>query len=234
MNKSNRRALQAALPHTLPVLAGFSFLGISFGFMMRAAGWPVWFPVLMSLVVYAGSMQFVTANLLAAAFNPVQAFFMTLMVNARHLFYGISMLEKYRNMGPLRHYLIFGMSDETFSVNCSAPIPEDVDKKRFYLFVTLLNQSYWVLGTAVGALLGTFLRFNTEGLDFVMTAMFVVIFLEQLQKKQHASTALMGVFLSATCLVLFGAEHFVIPAMLAILCVLSLLRKPLERGGAAG
>ena len=206
MKYKNHRALRAAFPHTLPILAGFGFMGISFGFLMRAQGYPAWLPIAMSLVVYAGSMQFVTVNLLSAPFAPLQAFFMALMVNARHLFYGISMLEKYGG--------------------------EDVDQTHFQVWVTLLNHMYWTAGTAVGSLLGSFIRFNTEGLDFVMTAMFAVILLEQVQKKENRISAAVGVGMSILCLLLFGADGFVIPAMLAILAALTLLRKPIEKEGA--
>ena len=233
MEQKKYSALRAAFPHTLPILAGFGFMGISFGFLMRAQGYPAWLPILMSLAVYAGSMQFVTVNLLAAPFAPLQAFLMALMVNARHLFYGISMLGKYGGTGKVKPYLIFGMSDETFSINYAASVPEDVDKTRFMLWLTLLNHMYWTVGTAVGSLLGSFIRFNTEGLDFVMTAMFAVILLEQVQKKENRISAAVGVGMSILCLLVFGADGFVIPAMLAILAALTLLRKPIEKEGAA-
>lgn len=227
------RALRAAFPHTIPILAGFVVLGISFGFLMRASGYPAWLPMLMSLAIYAGSMQFVTVELLAAAFHPMQALLMALMVNARHLFYGISMLEKYRGLGGKRAYLIFGLTDETFSVNYSAPIPEGVDRGRFMLWVTALNHLYWFVGTALGSLLGSVLRFNTEGLDFAMTALFVVILLEQVQKKENRLSAGVGLGVSLLSLTVFGAGDFVIPAMMGILGVLLLLRGPLERKEAA-
>ena len=227
------RALRAAFPHTIPILAGFVVLGISFGFLMRASGYPAWLPMLMSLAIYAGSMQFVTVELLAAAFHPVQALLMTLMVNARHLFYGISMLEKYRGLGAKRPYLIFGLTDETFSVNYAAEIPADVDRGWFMFFVTLLNHLYWFAGTAVGSLLGSVIRFNVEGLDFAMTALFVVILTEQVQKKENRLSAAVGLGVSLLCLLLFGAGDFVIPAMLGILGVLLLLRRPMEGKEAA-
>lgn len=229
---ARRAALKAAFPHTIPILAGFGFLGMSFGVLMSTGGYPVWLSLLMSLLVFAGSMQFVTVNLLAMAFNPLQAFFMAVMVNARHIFYGISMLEKYRDMGAKKPYLIFGLTDETFSINYASPVPEGVDKGWFYFFTTILNQIYWVAGTAVGAVLGSVIPFPTEGLDFAMTALFVVILLEQLQKKENRPTAILGLVISALCLLLFGADDFIIPAMLGILAVLTLLRKPLEKAGA--
>lgn len=224
------RVLRAAFPHTIPILAGFGFLGMTYGILMKVSGFPIWFTVLMSVCVFAGSMQFVAVNLLLGPFQPLSAFAMTLMINARHLFYGISMLEKYRGMGLKKLYLIFGMCDETFSINCSAAVPEGIDRGRFYLAVTLLNQCYWVLGSTVGAVFGSFLTFSTEGLDFAMTAMFTVIFLEQwLKEKSHVSS-LLGLGISCLCLVIFGSDGFIIPSMLAIIGMLTLLQKSIEKG----
>lgn len=228
---SMRRALAAALPHTLPIMAGFLFLGMTYGVHATASGLPPWIPVLTSLAVFAGSAEFVAVNLLLGAFNPIQALAMTLMINARHLFYGVSLLEKYKGTGLKKLYLIFGMCDESFSINCSARVPEGVDRGQFYFCVTLLDHLYWVTGVTLGSLFGAFVTFNTEGLDFVMTAMFTVILLEQLQKKQSRPAALLGLGLSLIALLAFGADRFLIPAMLAILAVLTLLRRPLERGG---
>ena len=155
---------------------------------------------------------------------------MTLMLNARHLFYGISMLDKYRGTGLKKIYLIFGMCDESFSINCTAEIPEDVDRGWFMFFVTLLNHLYWFSGAALGGLFGSFIHFNTEGLDFVMTAMFVVIFMEQWMKEKHHGSALLGLGLSFLCLLAFGPGRFMVPSMIAILAALTLLQKPFEKG----
>ena len=226
------RAFRAAFPHTIPIMAGFWFLGLTYGVYMQSSGFRFWYPMVMSLTIFAGSMEFVTVGLLQAAFNPVRAFLMTLMINARHLFYGVSMLDRFKGTGKKKLYLIFGMCDESFSINCTADVPPDVDRGWFMFFVTLLNHFYWFFGSTLGGIFGSFLHFNTQGLSFVMTAMFVVIFLEQwLKDKQHVS-ALMGLGLSLLCLLLFGAEDFIIPAMLAILAALTLARKPLEKGGA--
>lgn len=226
-----RRAFAEAFPHTIPIFAGFWFLGITYGIYMNAAGFSFWYPMLMSLLVFAGSVEFVAVNLLLGAFNPLQALVMTLMINARHLFYGISMLDRYKGMGWKKFYLIFGMCDESFSINCTAQIPEGVDRGWFYFFVTLLNHIYWFTGATLGGIFGSFLQFDTEGLEFVMTAMFVVIFLEQWRKDQNHASALLGLGLSLLCLWIFGADGFILPAMLAILGVLTLLRRPLERKG---
>ncbi|HIS52028.1 MAG TPA: AzlC family ABC transporter permease [Candidatus Onthomonas avicola] len=223
------QALRAAFPHTIPILAGFLFLGITYGIYMNVSGFPVWYTLLMSLTVFAGSVEFVAVSLLLGAFNPLQAFLMTLMLNARHLFYGLSMLEKYRGYGWRTVYLIFGMCDESFSINCSAEPPEGVDRGWFMFFVTALNHLYWVTGATLGGLFGSLLQFNTEGLDFVMTAMFVVIFLDQWLKERRHTSSLLGLGLSLACLLVFGADGFMIPAMLAILGMLTLLRAPLTR-----
>lgn len=198
---------------------------------MNVSGFSFWYPMLMSITIFAGSMEFVTVNLLLGAFNPLQAFVMALMINARHLFYGISMLDKYRGTGWKQCYLIFGMCDESFSINYTADIPEGVDKGWFMFFVTLLNQFYWFFGSTLGGVLGSFIHFNTEGLDFVLTALFVVIFLEQWLKDKDHTSSILGIVLSLLCLIAFGADDFMIPSMIAIAGVLTLLRKPLEKGG---
>ena len=230
MNKSQKLlpALRAAFPHTIPILAGFLFLGLTYGVYMSVSGFAWWYPCLMGLVIYAGSMQFVTVNLLLAAFNPLQAFAMALLVNARHLFYGISLLEKYRGAGKWKAYLIYALTDETFSINCSAEPPEGVDRSLFMLCVSLLNQSYWVIASTLGGIFGSMLTISTEGLDFAMTAMFVVIFLENWLKSKNHTNAILGIVLPVLCLILFGADAFMIPAMISILAALTLLRGKLS------
>lgn len=224
-----RAALRAAFPYTVPILTGFLFLGIAYGVYMNVSGFPAIYPIVMSLTVFAGSMEFVAVNLLLGAFDPLGALALTLLVNARHLFYGIAMLDKYRDVGKKRWYLIFGLCDESFSINCAADVPEGVDRGWFYFFVTLLNHAYWVCGATLGGLFGSLLELELEGLEFVMTALLAVLFLEQLMKERDHTSALLGVGMSLVCLVIFGSGGFVIPAMLAILAGLTLLRRPLER-----
>ena len=224
-----RRTLRAAFPRTLPVLTGYLFLGATYGVYMNISGFPFWYPMLMSMVVFAGSAEFVAVSLLLGPFVPLRSFLMILLINARHLFYGISMLDKYRGMGPKKLYLIFALTDETFSVNCSAEIPEGADRGLFYLLVTVLDHCYWVAGATLGGILGSLVTFNTRGLEFVMTAMFTVIFLDRwLKEKDHAS-GLLGLGLTLLCLLILGPERFLLPAMGAILLALTLLRRPLER-----
>lgn len=229
-------ALKVAFPYTLPIFAGFEFLGLTYGMYANASGFSFWYPMIMSAAIFAGSMEFVTVGLLLTAFNPIQAFLMTLMINARHLFYGISMLEKFKGTGWKKPYLIYGMCDETFSINFSAQVPLGTDRAWFMVWVTLLNQLYWVSGSTLGGLFGSLITINTEGLDFAMTAMFVVIFMEQwIKDRDHSHlSSLLGLGLSLACLLIFGANNFIIPSMIAILAVLTLMRSRLENSGKVG
>ena len=226
-----RKAFKAALPRTLPILVGFAFLGMSYGLLMRSKGFSFIYPMFMSMFIFAGSMEFVTANLLLADFNPIYAFLLALMVNARHLFYGISMLEKFDGTGWKKPYLIFGMCDETFSINCTADLPPDVDKGWFMFFVTLLNQIYWVVSSTVGSLLGYVIHFNTKGIEFVMTALFVVMFLGQWDKKENRVPALVGLIGTAVCLPIFGSKYFIVPAMVLIVAAFAIGKKIEDREG---
>ena len=219
----------AAFPHTIPIFAGFWFLGLTYGIYMNVSGFSFLYPMIMSLTIFAGSVEFVAVSMLLGAFAPLQSLVMTLMINARHLFYGISMLDKFRGLGLKKLYLIFGMCDESFSINYTASIPEDVDAGWFMFFVTLLNQIYWFTGSTLGGIFGSLIHFNTEGLDFVMTAMFVVIFMEQWLKDRRHESALLGLGLSLFCLLIFGADNFIIPSMITILAALTAVRGPLTR-----
>lgn len=223
--KNRISALKAAFPYTIPVLTGFIFLGIAYGILMSSKGYGVGWTVLMSFMAFAGSAQYVAITFLTSVFNPINALIMTLMVNARHLFYGISMLDKYKGTGKLKPYLIFGLCDETFSIVCSAEPPEGVNRNWLSFFITLLNHSYWVLGSAIGGMLGSMVSFNTKGLDFVLTALFVVIFVGQWKAQKDHKPAIIGVLCSIICLAVFGQSNFIIPSMLAILAVLTISRK---------
>lgn len=224
-----RKALRAAFPYTIPIFTGFCFLGMAYGIYMNVSGFSFVYPMLMSLTIFGGSLEFVAVEMLLSPFAPVQVLIMSLLIQARHLFYGLSMLDKFSGLGWKKFYLIFGMCDETFSVNYTAKIPEDVDRGWFLFFVTLLNQFYWVASATIGGLVGSLLTFDTEGISFVMTAMFVVIFLEQWLKEKNHLSAYMGLGVSVVCLLLFGADSFLIPTMVGIVALLAAFQKPLEK-----
>lgn len=225
------QALKAAFPHTVPIFAGFWFLGIAYGIYMNVSGFPFYYPMLMGLLIFGGSLEFVAVSMLLSPFAPLQTFVMAFIIQARHIFYGISMLENFKGLGWKKPYLIFGMCDETFSINYSAKIPPQIDRGWFMFWVTALNQLYWVSGATIGGLLGSVLNFNTKGLDFSMTALFTVIFLEQLLKEKKHWTAIIGLGTTALCLAFFGKDDFMLPAMGIILFLLAIFRKPLESGG---
>jgi len=222
------RALKAAFPYTLPIWAGFFILGTSYGFLMCRCGFPFYFPILNSLFIFAGSMEIMTIDLLLAGFNPLAAFFLTLLINARHLFYGITLLEKYEKSGAKKFYMIFGLCDETFSLNSSIAVPADVEASWFYFFITLLNQFYWVSSATIGALLGNFVAVDLPGLDFVLTALFVVLFIDQALKSPQREPAFVGLVFAVGTLVLVGPRFFMVATMAIILLYFYSRYKKLE------
>lgn len=223
-------ALKAAFPHTIPVLTGYIVLGAAYGILMDSKGFSLFWIILASVFVYAGSMQFVSVALLAAGFDPLGAFLMTIAVNARHIFYGISMLHQYRGTGRMKPYLIFSLTDESFSILCSAKVPESVEERWFYLFISLLNHIYWITGSILGGILGSLLEINTNGIDFVLTALFVVILINQWKQTTNHLPAIIGILSAIACRLLFGASDFIIPSMICILLCVTILKKPMERG----
>lgn len=223
------RALKAAFPNTIPIMAGFFFIGITYGIYMRASGFPIIYPTIMSIIIFGGSLEFVAVEMLLSPFAPVSVFMMALLIQARHLFYGLSMLEKYKKTGFKKLYLVYGLCDESFSINYTANIPEGVDKSWFYFFVTILNQSYWVIGATTGALIGSLFKFEIKGISFVMTAMFVVIFLDQWMKEKIHISAFIGIGASLVCLLIFGPNSFMLPTMIVILALLAIFKKPFSR-----
>lgn len=219
-----KNALKYSFPLTIPIMAGYVFLGISFGILATSKGLPLYYPVLMGIVIYGGSMQFAAVNLLLAAFNPIGAILLTIMVHARHIFYGITMLVPFNQLknGFRKIYCMFGLTDETFSLLASLEVPEEQDRNWVYFLVTFLNQCYWVIGCGLGAVIGSNLTFNTDGIEFVLTALFVTIFVEQWLNASSHRPAIIGLVGSAVCLVIFGGANFMIPAMIIILILFSL------------
>ena len=224
-----RKALKAAFPCTIPIMTGFIFLGAAYGIYMNASGFSFVYPLFMSMLIYGGSLEFVAVEMLLSPFASLQVFIMALLIQARHLFYGLSMLDKFKGTGWKKFYLIYGMCDETFSVNYTADIPEDVDRGWFMFFVTLLNQFYWVASATTGGIIGSLLKINTDGISFVMTAMFVVIFMDQWLKENQHISSLIGLGVSLICLLIFGADSFMIPTMITIVVLLTVLRRRLEK-----
>ncbi len=210
-------------------MAGYMVLGAGFGMVLKSAGYGIIWALAMSAFIYAGSMQFVAINLLTGGASFITTAITTLLVNARHLFYGISMIDKYRDAGAKKPYLIFGLTDETYSLVCQGN--EELTKTERHLFcflVSLFNQSYWVTGSVLGAVIGTLLKFNTAGIDFSLTALFVTIAVDQWMKNKNHFAALVGLFASVICLLIFGADNFLIPSMIVIATVLMAVRKKEE------
>lgn len=217
-----RKALKAAWRYTVPVLAGYMFLGIAFGFLLKTKGFPTWYPILMSAVIYSGALEFAAIPLLSAPFDPLGSFVMGLMISARHLFYGIPLLEKYRNTGKWKNPLIFLLTDETFSIASTIDPPEGIENRYFYGVISVLDYFYWVGGTCLGALFGNVLRFDSTGIDFALTALFIVLFLEQIRTKEGLVSGFLGLGSAAAVLALFGSEKMVVISMVVILCALLL------------
>lgn len=217
------QAFKFVFPRTLPILTGFWFIGVAYGTYMNVSGFSFVYPMLMSHIIFGGSLEFICVSMLLSTFAPLSAFVVALVVQARHLFYGISMLDKYRGLGLKRYYLIFGMCDETFSINYTSKIPEHLDKGWCFFFVTLLNHFYWVSGSALGGILGEFITFDTTGLWFVMTALFVVIFIEQWKNdKKNRSSGFIGIGVTALCLSTFNKDSFLLLSLIIIFTILSL------------
>ncbi|MBQ7299621.1 MAG: AzlC family ABC transporter permease [Clostridia bacterium] len=220
-----RKIWKTALIATVPVMTGYLVLGFGFGIVLRSGGHSILTALAMSVFIYAGSMQYAALGLFAAGASPLTVFFTTVMVNARHLFYGISMLDRYKNTGKYKPYLIFALTDETYSLVChDTPDIAETDRTRYWFLVSLFNHIYWVTGSLLGAVIGSLVRFNSEGIDFALTALFVCVFVEQWMHTKRHAPALIGLGVTAGCLLLFGQDQFLIPAMLVVAVLLCLMR----------
>lgn len=214
---------------TMPVMAGYIVLGIGFGVLLKVNGYGLFWALIMSIFIYAGSAQYVGVGLISGGASILTTALTILMVNARHLFYGISMINKYKGAGKKKPYLIFALTDETYSIVCDGEYPEGVDKYKYWFLISLFNQFYWVLGSVLGSVIGSIIKFDSKGIDFSMTALFVTVFVEQwLSTKEHRP-ALIGIGISVVCLLVFGADRFLIPTMVLIVIALFLLRGVIER-----
>ena len=228
-----KNLIKTAFIKSLPVMAGYVVLAIGFGILMKEAGYGLFWSFLMSFTIYAGSMQYVAVSLLSSGASLISAALTTLMVNARHLFYGVSMIDKYKDAGKKKPYLIFALTDETYSLLCGDDYPEGEDKHWYSFFVSLFNQCYWVIGSIIGSILGSLITFNTAGIDFSMTALFVTVFVEQWLTAKNHLPAIAGLFCSIACLMIFGPDSFLIPTMISITIVLSLCKNVMDNEGGA-
>ncbi len=226
---TKKEAFRLAFQRSLPVMTGYGLLGTAYGVYMHNLGFGFFYPMMMAMLIYAGSVEFLVGNLLLGSFNPMQTFFLTLIVNARHLFYGLSLLDQYKGFGWKKFFLIFGLTDETFAVvKSTSDLPENIDKGWFYLFLTWLDESYWVIGATFGGLLAPLLTFDMRGIDFVLTAMFVAIFTDNWLRESDHRSSFIGLIICILGVLLFGTENFIIPSLCAILLILTLLRKSIE------
>lgn len=223
------KALKQAFPNTMPVLAGFLTLGAAYGILMQVNGYGVLWAVLFSAICFCGSMQFTAITLLTTAFDPVSAFLLSILVNARHLFYGLSFLKKYKGMGKVKFFLIYLLCDETYSIIASREPDENTNRKYYYFCVSVLDYIYWVLGTFIGSIAGGLITFDTSGLDFALTALFVVLFAEQLKQKKNWILGFIGIVCTVLSRLIFGSSNLIIPAMVMILVILFAGRKRLCR-----
>ena len=221
-------AFRAALPRTLPVLAGYLVLGVAFGLLLNSIGLGVFWAAAMSILVYAGSAQFLAVSLIGASASLPQVALLTFLLNFRHFFYGLSMVSRYQGVGKRKLYLAFALSDETNAILAGALPPAQVDPADYYFAVSLLDQCYWVAGSLIGATVGQLITFDTTGVDFAMTALFVVLAVEQWKSARRHAPALFGVCCGVVCLLIFGPDLFLIPALAAIVALLLLFRRRLE------
>ena len=221
----NKTVFKKALTAALPVMYSYLIIGMGFGMVVQSRGYGALWAGAMSVFIYAGSMQFVALELIGSGASLLTAAITTVMVNLRHVFYGLSMVDKYKITGAFKPYLIYALSDETYSLVCNPPELLPGEERVFYLLVSAMDQASWVLGSILGGLLGAALPFSTEGVDFALTALFVSVVAEQWLSSKDHTPALLGLGLSLLCLLLFGADQFLLPAMVLILLGLSLYRR---------
>lgn len=224
-----KKAFRPAFAVTIPVLCGYLFIGFAFGVMLRDAGFAPPWAFLSSLTIYAGSGQYLLVSLLAANASLVTVAVMTLLLNCRHIFYGLSFLETFHQMGRKKWYMIFSLTDETYSLLCSLKTPEGIDPNAMRFWIAILDHSYWIAGSVLGAVIGGMLPFDSTGIDFAMTALFTVIFVEQWMSAKCHIPAFLGLGAAAVSLALLGPDNFILPAMIAICVMLVAMRGRLAK-----
>ena len=224
------KKIKYVFPYTIPILTGYFFLGFAYGIIMSVNGFSLFWTIICSVFVYGGSLQYMLVSLLLLPFNPLSVFIVSIMIHIRHLFYDIAVIDKYKNLGMIKYYLAYALTDETFSIVCSQKIDESkISEKDFYLILSMLNQFYWVISSIMGAIAGGFINFSVRGLDFVMTALFIVINVEQYLNDKNHSPQVIGAVVSIICLLIFKSENFILPSMILITFILLLKRKDIEK-----
>ncbi len=226
--KQFKKTIIKTFPRTIPIMAGYLFLGIAFGILAAEYGFGIPVVFAMSAFVYAGSAQFLGLALMAAHASLPQIFFLVLVLNFRHFFYGLSMLSRYKGKGLVKEYLVFALSDETYALLAGSVVPEGIEDKDFYLAVTLLDQIYWIAGSIIGAALGNAMSIDLTGIDFAMTALFAVLFVEQWKNNNCHIPAVTGFIVSVLALVLLGVNTYLIPALVGICLLMLIFRERIE------
>ncbi|WP_333861851.1 AzlC family ABC transporter permease [Clostridium sp.] len=224
-----KKLIKAAFLATIPVMLGYLSVGTAFGLLFERSGYNLWWAIFMSGAVYAGSMQFVAINLLTSGVGFIQIALMTLFVNIRHIFYGLSFIDKFKGMGKKKIYMIFSLTDETYSLLCSSKPPEGVNNDWFLFCIAFFNQIYWIIGTIIGSLAGSLIKFNTKGIDFAMIALFVVILIEQWHTYKNHAPALIGICAAIFSILIFGNNNLILPSMLIILLIFTIFHKQIDR-----
>jgi len=224
-----KKTVKFAFQQTIPIMLGYLFLGTAFGLVLQEAGYSFVWALIASIFIYAGSMQFVLVSLLTGGVNLIYCAIMTLFINGRHIFYGLSFIDKFKKMGKAYPYMIFSLTDETYSVLCSLKVPKGIEEKRAMFLISLFDQCYWILGSLIGALIGKYIAFNSEGVDFAMTALFVVIFIEQWKSAKNHMPAIFGLLSAIIFLIILGPEHFILPSLLFSVFLLIIFKKKIIR-----
>lgn len=225
-----KKTIKTAFLKSLPIMAGYIPLGFGFGILLANAGYGIFWSLAMSITIYAGSMQYVGVSLLASHASLITTAITTLLVQARHFFYGISLIDRYKGVGKKKIYMMLALTDETYSLVCGTEVPSDIDKHNFDFFVSLFDHIWWVAGCSLGVIVGGLITFNSMGIEFVMTALFITVFIDQWKKAKNHLAAIIGVISSIICLLIFGPGNFLIPAMLVISFFLIVGKKKIEEG----
>lgn len=221
-------ALKYSFLKSIPIMCGYIFLGISFGILLSSKGFGVFWALFLSLIVYSGSAQFLAIEFLSMGTDFLSVAIITFLVSVRHIFYGLSMIDNFKDFKISKLYMIFSLTDETYSVLCSSKVPENIDKKSFMMFVSVLNHFYWILGSLIGSLAGSYITFDTTGIDFSMTSLFVIIFIEQWYSYPTHIPAVTGIVVSLMCLLIFGKSSFILFSMIVILIVFFIGKETIE------